>query len=321
MFDNITLIKNNLTDAERLQVIDKNNLQSFINESNGNKSYDNQKFKNLTGGILIKIVADKLKIEGSIHKYFHYLQYGTLENYTVFTMQDFLNTINKLFDKIGVASLEFVLINYEIGLNVFVENTNPLQYLKNARSIGNLDGTQRKLYINPRFKNERFLTTQMHKDNTLVFRIYDKDFERMDKGKKNKIPPCLRIESKRTRQKNISFSEFCNPSNLLLIQNKFISEWNKLNFEKEIFAPAGTHQNKKELAKRIILDGTNVVLQEIEERKKYLTPKIYRTQKAFIKNWEENKFNFSLINSQIAQNWSFYYSTAIQLVTSSLFKN
>ena len=321
MIDNITLIKNKLTDYEKLQVIEKNNLQSFVNETNNSRIYDNAKYKNLTGGILIKIYGDKLKIEGSIHKYFNYLQFGTLENYTVFSMQDFLKTIEILFKNIGITELDFLIINYEIGLNVFVIDNEPFDYLKNARSVGNLDGMQRKLYINPRYKNESFLCTQMHKDNTLIFRIYDKGFERMDKGKKIKIPPCIRIETKRTRQKNLSLSEFCKPINLLLSQNKFITEWNKLNFEKEITAPPGTHQSKKELAKKILLDGKTVVLQELEENRQYSTPKIYRTSKHFIKNWEDNKFDFTLKNSQIQDIWEKYYNTAIQLVAVISFKN
>lgn len=321
MIDNITLVKNNLTADEKLQVIEINNLQSLVNEANGNKTFDNLRTKNLTGGILIKIVGDKLKIEGSIHKYFHYLKHGSLENYTVFTMQDFLNTIETLFKSFGLPNYEYLIINYEIGLNVFVGDTNPMDYLKNARSIGNLDGTQRKLYINPRYKNESFLCTQMHKDNTLIFRIYDKDFERMDKGKKYKIPPCLRIETKRTRQKNLSFTDFCKPSNLLLLQNKFIAEWNKLNFEKEISTSLKVHRGKQELAKKIILEGKNIALQEIEERRIYLTHKVYRTSKEFIKNWETNKFNFALKNSQIQDQWEKFYNSAIQLVTNTNVKN
>ena len=321
MIDNITLIKNNLTTSEKLQVIEKNNLQCFVNESNNSKIYDNARNKNLTGGILIKIFDDKLKIEGSVHKYFNYLQFKTLENYTVFTMQDFLITIEKLFDNFNIPKVDFLVTNYEIGLNVFVAETNPIKYLQNAKSVGSLDGTQRKLYINPRYKDERFLTTQMHKDNTLVFRIYDKDFERMDKGKKNKIEPCLRIETKRTRQKNISFSDFSKPASLTILQNRFFAEWNKLNFDKEITAPIGTHQSKKILAKKILSEGKNIAFQELEEKRNFLTPKIYRNQKEFIKNWETNKYNFSLVNSQIAEFWSIYYNTAIQLVIYKSFKN
>lgn len=321
MIDNITLIKNNLSANDKMQIIEKNNLQSFVNESRNVKTFDNSANKNLNGGILIKIFEDKLKIEGSVHKYFHYLKYGTLENYTVFTMLDFVETIDKLFENFCIPKLDFLVINYEIGLNVFVENNNPIIFLKKAISVGNLDGTQRKLYINPRYKDERFLTTLMHKDNTLVFRIYDKDFERMDKGRKNKIPPCLRIETKRSRQKSISFSEFSKPSSLTILQNKFFAEWNKLNFEKEITAPAGTHQSKKDLAEKILVKGKNIVLAELEEKRNNLTPKIYKTSKSFVNHWENHKSNFSLRSSQTAQIWSTLYNIAIQQVTQIKFKN
>lgn len=321
MFDNITLINNSLTTSQKLQVVTKNNLQCFINETTGIKIYDNQNKKNITGGILIKIYDNKLKIEGSVHKFYNYLQFGNLENYTVFTMQNFTDAINKLFEKYGLFGIDFLLVNYEIGINVYLETGEPLEYLKKAISIGNLDGTQRKLYPNPKYKNERFLTTQMHKDNTVVFRMYDKNFERLDKGKKTIIQNCIRIETLRTRQKNILFFDFIKPANLLLIQNKFLSEWNKLNFDKEIFAPAGTHQNKKELAKKIILDGSTTVLQDLEERKNQITPKIFRTSKEFVKNWENLKFNFSLIDCEIMPIWANSYLIAIQQYTKINNKN
>lgn len=321
MFDNITLINNSLTTSQKLQVVTKNSLQCFVNEASGIKIYDNQNKKNLTGGILIKIYDNKLKIEGSVHKFYNYLQFGNLENYTVFTMQNFTDAINKLFEKYGLFGIDFLLVNYEIGINVYLETGEPLEYLKKAISIGNLDGTQRKLYPNPKYKNERFLTTQMHKDNTVIFRMYDKNFERLDKGKKTIIQNCIRIETLRTRQKNIPFFDFIKPANLLLIQNKFFSEWNKLNFDKEIFAPAGTHQNKKELAKKIILDGSTTVLQDLEERKNQITPKIFRTSKEFVKNWENLKFNFSLIDCEIMPIWANSYLIAIQQYTKINNKN
>ena len=81
------------------------------------------------------------------------------------------------------------------------------------------------------------------------------------------------------------------------------------------------HQSKKELAKKILLDGKTVVLQELEENRQYSTPKIYRTSKHFIKNWEDNKFDFTLKNSQIQDLWEKYYNTAIQLVAVISFKN
>ena len=321
MIDKITLVKNNLTNSEKLQIIETNNLQSFYNESTRLYIFDNAKTKNLTGGILIKIVGEKLKVEGSVHKYFHFLKFKTLENYTVFTMDEFLNTIETMFNNFGIFFTDFLVISFEIGLNVFIGDNEPADYLKKVQSIGNLDGSQRKLYINPRYKNERVLTTQMHKDNTLVFRLYDKNFERRDKGKKINILPCIRIETLRTRQKKLLLNDFCKPSYLTILQNRFFNEWNLLNLDKEITAPPGTHQSKKDLAKRMLLDGTKLVLQDLEERRHQITPKIYRTAKHFINNWELNKTNFLLIPCEITPKWDAFYNAAIQLVTNYRIKN
>lgn len=320
MIDKITLVKNNLSNVEKLQIIETNNLQYFYNESTDLQIFDNARTKNLTGGILIKIVGGKLKIEGSIHKYFHYLEFRTLENYTVFKMSDFLNTIETMFKNFGINRSDFLIINYEIGLNVFTGSTDPIEFLKKAQSVGNLDGTQRTLYINPRFKNERVLTTQMHKDNTLVFRLYDKNFERLDKGKKINISPCVRIETLRTRQKKLTLNEFCKLSYLMILQNKFLNEWNLLNLDKEITALPGTHQSKKDLAKMILIAGSIKVLKDLEDRRNHITPKIFRTSKEFIKNWEIHKENFSLIPCEIANIWAHHYNTAVQLVIENPYK-
>lgn len=140
-------------------------------------------------------------------------------------------------------------------------------------------------------------------------------FERLDKGKKSIIKPCIRIETLRTRQKKLSFSEFIKPSNLLLLQNRFFAEWNTLNFDKEVSAPTGTHQNKKDLAKQIIISGTKTVLKDLEEKRNQITPKILRTKKEFLKSWETQKVNFILIDCEIMPKWAKSYSSAIQLVT------
>lgn len=321
MIDKIVLLKNDITDLEKLQVIEKNNLQTFVNEKTNERTYNNQNTKNLTGGIHISIKNETLKIEGSVHKFWNWLQFKTLENYTVFTMQDFLKTIEILFNTYSLPKDGYLLKSYEVGMNVYLEDEHLTKYLKKVKSIGNLDGTQKKLYINPRYKYEGFLCTTMHKDNTIIFRIYDKNLERTDKGKKTKINPCIRIETLRLRQKNISFTEFCKPENLTVLQMKFFSEWNKLNFDKEVQALKQTSQNKKDLAKKIILKGSKHTLAELEERKNQLTPKIYRTTKEFIKNWENVKHNFSLINCEISPIWAKAYNTAMQLVTKSTITN
>ena len=321
MFDNTTFLKNNLTEKQKLQIIDKNNLQSIIYENANKQIYNNANTKNFTGGILINIEETKLKIEGSIHKYFNYLKFGSLENYNVFNMRDFSETLKILFENIGITPAGFFVINYEIGINIFLKNGDPLEYLKKVKSIGNLDGTQRKLYPNPKYKEERFLTTLMHKNNTLIFRIYDKDFERLDKGKRTKIDPCIRIETQHKKQRKLSLVDFCKPANLILIQNKFFAEWNKLNFDKEISAPPRTGQSKRDIAKDIILDGSIVTLKNLEERRNQLTPKIYRNQKEFILKWEKYKFDFHLIECEITPLWANCYNYTIQIVTNYNIKN
>lgn len=321
MIDKITLVKNNISNLEKLQIIDTNNLQFFGNENGTINIYDNAKVKNLTGGFLIKIYNDKLKIQGSVHKYFNFLKNKKLENYNLFSMQDFTQTIHKLFINIGVSNLDFLVVDFEIGLNILVGENDPKEFLRKAQSIGKMDGKERIFYINPKYKDGRFLCTQMHKDNTVIFRIYDKNFERTDKGKKNEIPPIVRIETLRTRQKNLSLIDFLKVQNLTILQSKFFAEWNLLNFEKEVIAPNGTHQSKKNIAKEILLNGTIPTLENLEYRREQITPKIYKTSKHFIKYWDNYKVDFYLIPTKISPKWDELYNITIQQLTKINIKN
>lgn len=322
MFCKITLLKTDLSENEILQIIEKNNLQYSYNSITKTKTFSNQNIKKLTGGMLIKITDTTLKIEGSIHKFFNFLIDRRLENFNVFTMQDFLKTLETMFKVYHLPTDGYVVKSYEIGLNVYLsENEEQNDFLKKVQSIGKLDGTQRKIYTNPRYKNETMQTTQMHKDNTVVYRMYDKNQERTDKGKQTKISPCIRIETLRTRIKDLPLQKLCSSLYLLGLQEKFIKEWQRLNFDKEIEAPKGTHQSKKELAKMILFDGTNEALKLLEAKRNTLTSKIYRTSKEFIKNWDNVKDNFSLIDTEIMPKWANNYNTAIQQLTKNTIKN
>lgn len=319
MLDKITLVNNNIPETKKKQIINKNNLQKSV--LHGVEIWDNKQVKNFTGGILIQIKNNTIKIEGSIHKFYEWIQGNPLENYTLFTMKDCQKAFLFLLEHYGLNGLEFFVKTYEIGLNIYTGAISPIEILDKVQSIGILNGKQRKLYVNPRYQKERFLTTEMSKNNVLVFRIYDKNHERADKGRKNEIPNCVRIETLRTRQKEVLFSEFITPENLTNLQNIFFSEWNLLNFEKEIKAPKGTHQRKKDLAKNIILHGKNKVLKELEDKRPLLTPKIYRTEKEFISCWEAIKYDYTLTDCQIMPKWAILYNTAYQQVIKITTKN
>ena len=319
MLDKITLVNNNIPETKKKQIINKNNLQKSV--LHGVEIWDNKQVKNFTGGILIQIKNNTIKIEGSIHKFYEWIQGNPLENYTLFTMKDCQKAFLFLLEHYGLNGLEFFVKTYEIGLNIYTGAISPIEILDKVQSIGILNGKQRKLYVNPRYQKERFLTTEMSKNNVLVFRIYDKNHERADKGRKNEIPNCVRIETLRTRQKEVLFSEFITPENLTNLQNIFFSEWNLLNFEKEIKAPKGTHQRKKDLAKNIILHGKNKVLKELEDKRPLLTPKIYRTEKEFINCWEAIKYDYTLTDCQIMPKWATLYNTAYQQVIKITTKN
>ena len=157
MLDKITLINNNIPDETKTQIIDKNNLQKSV--IHGVEVWDNKRVKNFTGGILIQIRNKAIKVEGSVHKFWEWIHGGALENYTLFTMIDCRKALNLLVEHYALHGLDFLVKTYEIGLNVYTGSTAPLDILEKVRSIGILDGKQRKIYINPKYRKERFLTS------------------------------------------------------------------------------------------------------------------------------------------------------------------
>ena len=113
MLDKITLINNNIPDETKTQIIDKNNLQKSV--IHGVEIWDNKQVKNFTGGILIQIRKNAIKVEGSVHKFWEWIHGGALENYTLFTMEDCRKALNLLVEHYALHRLDFLVKTYEIG--------------------------------------------------------------------------------------------------------------------------------------------------------------------------------------------------------------
>ncbi len=313
MIDNIIIIKKQLADAEIKQIVKKSRL--LEQSVNGLKAFNNGTTKNFDGGFFIKIGTDKtLKITGSLHKYYSFLNTKSLTNFDSFTMHKVKETIIKMIENIGFEPEKTNINYYEVGLNLVV-NIEPKKIMQNVYSIGSIENEKELLY-NLKYKNKSQLTTEFHRDFRVYHKMYDKVFEMNDKRKQ---PPndkkIIRIETAHRRVENTLLLDFFKNENLQIIQNRFFSNWDKLNFNNDIDAPTGTHKSKIELAKEIIYKGKKEVLIKYFEQynNNVLSIKMYYTIKRFVKNWENEKFKYKSKKTEIFTYWEKVYYTEKQI--------
>jgi len=319
MIDKIRFSKKNLLKCEIDKIVKTSRLQSF--DADGLKHYNNQKTKNFNGGFYIRIGKDNtLVVEGSLHKYFTFLQTKLLNNFDVFTMCQAKETLLKLIVNTGIETNNIMINFYEIGLNI-VSDIEPKDLLKNVYSIGDLD-KEKIFYIDHKYKNESQKITETHKNFRLVYKAYDKIHEMIDKKKEPPInTKIIRIESIHKRVEKISLIEFFEADNLKRVQKVFFNNWDKLNFIIEIVAPKNTNISKIELAKVLYKKSQSSVLSEIKEqyRNNTMSIRIYYTLKRFIENWENEKINFVPTKSIIFTKWEKLYSSEKQKYNKNMY--
>ena len=273
---------------EVLKVVNINQLQT--NSINGKTYYNNQLTKNTRDkGVFIQIHTDgNLKLECSLHKYFNRLETGKGTNYDLFTMKQAKETAFQLLDTKGITVNELNVYRFEIGLNLIVKN-DCREYLDLMQGI-EIAGTEKELLINQKFKDKRERTTEFHKDKRKYYKVYDKVHEIKDK--RSEPPPnlnILRIETVYRRIEKMTFEKFTSPENLKKVVDQFFNDWRRIKFKRELQAPKGTGDKKKQLCKEILRYGKNEVLNIAKERlqKRTLTEREYRTIREFIVNeWQ-----------------------------------
>lgn len=318
MIDKIRFSKKNLTDSEIANLVQKNNLDKYVNGLE--VSYNNLKLKNFTGGWYIRIDAKKnLIIDGSLHKFYNWNFTQKLDNFNRFTMHQAKETFLLFIELIGLNSTGVTITNFEVGINV-ITNFEPINFLDNVRSIGDFDN-EKILYINPKYKERKFLTTEFHKDYRIVFKAYDKIFEMNDR---KKAPPektnILRIETVHKRCEKKYLIDFLNIENLKKVQNSFFYGWDKLNFFVEAKAPKNTSQSKISLAKNLFNKTPTIILDNLKQSYNNggVTIKSYYTQKRFIENWEIEKTNFEPTKTLLCKKWEILYNTEKQIHSENL---
>ncbi|MGV0756785.1 hypothetical protein ACTS9E_14545 [Empedobacter brevis] len=292
MIDNILIIKKTLSDDEILNIVRKAELQKIVI---GTKcTYNNFHLKNL-GAIKIQIGANKsLKIICSLHKLYNFFEVGKLINYNYFSMEKARSTLIKLISDLGLNENGILISSYEIGLNIPVTN-DCINYLNKFHKIGDT-GKEKLFYINPKYKDERCITTIIHRDLRKSYKVYDKGYEMADKRRKEKLSSfVLRIETTFKRCESLTLQKFSDPLNLEKLKNQFFTDWSNAKFHREIIVPKGTNQNKKQLYYDLLYKGVKETESTILERFEngYITDRQKKYIISFIVN-EWNEFKHSL---------------------------
>jgi hypothetical protein len=300
MIDLITLIKPGLTDDEVSTVVSWNGLQT--NSKDGVVFYDNINTKNLAQqkGVFIRIETNqKLKVEGSLHKYFNETSNGTRSNHNLFTMRDAEKAFKHLISEKAIPADDLRVYNYEIGINLNLSK-NCRTFLDKMKSIGSV-GSEKLLYVNPRYKDERVKTTVFHTHTRKYFKAYDKVFELRDRKKKY-IPDgnILRLEIAYRRLDKCFAADFFQPANLTKMIEAFFRDWRTIQFQQDIVTPKGTGRARQSLCIEIMNKGTAAVLKQAKERHQSgaLKDWEYRNIREFItREWAGMKKQITFIQS------------------------
>lgn len=314
MIDNITMTKRTLSEVEKNNIIKSSRL--VCNSLNGLIYYDNRNTKNFTGGFYIKIdTKDNLRINGSLHKCFSYLQGGSLTNFETFTMLQAKETLTLLMAKIGLNENKVEINFYEIGINVKIPFDSKM-ILEAIHSIGQKEKT---FLVEPSYKDGRCMTTEKHRDFRVYYKMYDKVFEMLDK--RHKRTPTgqniVRIETVHRRCEKIYLNNFFELEYLQRLENYFFNEWDKLIFYNDITAPKGTQRSKIDLIRNIVYKGKNEVLKQYKSQyeNNALTKRQFYSVRDFIENWEAIRHEFEIKNSKIVPFWNKAYNIEKELVT------
>ncbi len=281
MLDKITLkipIKNQ--DIEN--IIQTNNLQLYTTPKA--QIYSNLETTKKSYGMLIKLDNEYIILEGSLHKYYNYINHNNLENYSnnlnIKQVQEAFkqlheNTKISLFD----AQIKFV----EIGMNLYL--TEPAQKYLELFECLNIKDKEKKIMENLFFKENSVFGTNAHKKRT-HYKAYDKIIEMKEKRKKTENTPfILRLETVWKRPEKLFYTDLLQTNYLLKLLKDFETVWNGVKFKNNrLFLPPKISGGQREIIKDIAKHGTIKTLEIYKEQLKNneLTTKQHRTKKEFI---------------------------------------
>lgn len=300
MFDLITITTPPLSDEKVNHIVWRNGLKE--NSRDGIVYYDNLDIKNLKQqkGIYIEVGTNRrLKLEGSLHKFYNEVENNERTNYNRFTMRDARIALELLLYEKGIDIDDAFVYNYEIGLNLQVEK-DCREYLDKMMSFGLLGG-KKIIYVNPKYKDNRVKTTEFPTNARKYHKIYDKVFESEDR--KRKVIPdgnILRIETVMRRLHKCAVRDFIQPDNLKKLIESFFRDWNTIQFDRELITPKKTGRARSQLCTEVMSKGKDQVLSESKEKHRIgaLTDWEYRNVREFVNHeWDSLKKRITFVMS------------------------
>ncbi|MCG8206160.1 hypothetical protein [Tenacibaculum finnmarkense] len=316
MVDNINMLKTNLNDSEKENIIKLAGLQKLhyknqVSENDPIYYYETGTELNLKGGMYIKIdIQNRLTVRGSLHKYASFLETGYATNYGRFTMEQARITFFRFLINKGIELDNLKIKTFEIGSNL-VSSIHVIRFLTCMIAIGT-EKYKKELMTDPNYRLKSCKTTEKSSNIRIVYKAYDKVFEMLEK--RHKATPSekniLRIETT-FRKVNILAKEFFTEINLKAVQDDFFRRWDLLVFEPTIVAPKGTHQSKINLVTEIYKTTAKITLNKYQQLFKdgKITAKMYRKTREFINDWHVQKKVYKLGQSEIMPFWATAYNT------------
>lgn len=298
MIDLIRMNSNGITSDQVTALARHNNLQRV--DRNGVITFDNIATK-FADGFYLRVEVGRVKLECNLHKYYNHIVTGRQTNYGSFTANNAKATAH-LLEKATGLNMQAVNVNYyEIGLNLNMNN-DCRDYLDLMETIGEGDN-RRPFFVNPRYKDQRDITTVFHPSIKKVYKAYDKVHEMKDKRRTDlpDHPNILRVETTYRRQERLTLSKLLSQPNLNKLINQFVNDWQAVQFTPEIEAPKGTHQHKVTLCRQLLLNGDAETLElcRMQRKEGSLTEKRYRNIREFVKNdWPEFKKQIRVIQTE-----------------------
>lgn len=249
-------------------------------------------------GIYMKVRGNTMQIKCSIHKLYHKESSGSLDNSQMFTVSNALETIDILFDRLGIDKNETKVTYYEIGLNISVES-DPLEYISLVQSIG--ENEDKEMFNDANFQKNRQKTTEKSRNIKKVLKIYDKGFEAREKDRSVE-GNILRIETIYKRQ-DIPLSVFMSEAHIKKIIKRFYSDWNSIRYQRRIEADKGIKLSQIERAYNIMELGREAYLKK--NRELFLCGELskmkWETIRTFVNNWDsiKSKFRYKPDNKEV----------------------
>lgn len=301
MFDKIA-IRTTVSGEESAHLAHLHRLDAFRSDDGRRVIYKSNDYAKLTG-VVVSIKNNKVTIKTSLHKYWNKRNFGRLRNDNVFTLSEAKSAFEMLLFENGLLPGRTRVVYFEIGINLNVSYP-PLSYIERVMYVPrkSIAGSNKEMFIDANYRKNRQKTTEKHKDIRKYYKIYDKGWEMREKkrGKQNykQEEYILRVETVYKRH-NERADTFFSDDNLRRLSNRYYLDWKDLFFYREVDAYKGARRSQVDCARQIVNSSEEefmeMIYSELEEGR--LTPKQYRTQREFARDFNANSHKYRVVIS------------------------